>query len=258
MKYLFQRLITLFMIFSIFSCQNSQQSSENLSETRPAEKRTIKKKKVQERLVSENIVEFLTDFGQSNQENLVKISTPQGDMKIRLYDDTPLHRANFIYLTKLGYYNKTVFYRVVPEFMIQGGDSDGFDHAAKKKAIGNYKLPPEIKPEYFHKRGAVAMARPYDDNPGKKSSAFVFYIVGGAKYSEKELQAIEKKYEIKIPENQRNTYKNEGGSPHLDGQHTIFGEVVDGDAVIDKIAAVKTDAADWPIDDVSLKVEVLN
>ncbi|MFT7298848.1 MAG: peptidyl-prolyl cis-trans isomerase A (cyclophilin A) [Sphingobacteriales bacterium] len=245
------------MLFFTFSCQNSQKPSVSTQKTLPVEVNVKKKKKAPERLISDNIVDFLTDFEKSNPEQIVKISTPQGDLKVRLYDNTPLHRANFIYLSKLGYYDNTVFYRVVPKFMIQGGDSDGFDHAAKKKSIGNYKLPPEIRSEYYHKRGALAMARPYDDNPGKKSSAFVFYIVGGAKYSEKELQAIEKKYEITIPENQRITYKNIGGSPHLDGQHTIFGEVIDGDAVIDKIAGVKTDKADWPIDDVSLKVEVI-
>ena len=252
-----QRHFPLLLVLFLFSCANTEQSTDSAQSAAPKVEKKTTKKAQRKRLTSNNIVTFLTDFGLKNPENIITLSTPKGDIKIKLFDDTPLHRANFIFLSKKGYYDNTVFYRVIPNFMIQGGDTDGYDHRDKKKAIGNYKLPPEILPKYFHERGAVSMARPYDDNPGKKSSAFVFFIVDGETYTDRELDEIEKKYEIKITENQRNVYKTKGGAPHLDGEHTIFGTVLTGMDVVDAISEVKTDEADWPIDDISIKVEVI-
>lgn len=198
---------------------------------------------------TQNAKEVLTKYGQENPEKLVLISTRLGDIKIRLYDETPLHRANFVMLSKKKFYDETEFSRVIKDFMIQGGDSD-----KRKMRISRYLIPMEVNPAYFHKKGAVAMAK-NDNDPG--SSSNYFYIVQGVKLTDPQLDVIEKEFNMKLSPEQRTAYKKVGGVPQLDGKYTVFGEVVDGLEVVDKIAALKTDKEQWPLKKVGIKASVL-
>jgi cyclophilin family peptidyl-prolyl cis-trans isomerase len=246
---------------------------------------------------------------EENRDIYVTLKTSVGDIKIRLYNETPLHRENFLKLTRDDFYNGVLFHRVIRNFMIQTGDPDS-RHAGKGELLGNggpgYTLPAEIKPGLFHKRGAVAAARMGDmQNPEKASSGSQFYIVQGRKFTDEELDKAEKRIDVmmrnavyyhfiqqltkayadsgKAPDQaliqqeamleatdsiaritpyhftqeQRGIYKTLGGAPHLDGNYTVFGEVVEGMNIVDKIAAVPTDKNDRPLEDVRiLKVTV--
>ncbi|WP_192821538.1 peptidylprolyl isomerase [Rufibacter sp. LB8] len=186
-------------------------------------------------------------------DTLVLLSTPKGDIKIRLFQDTPLHRANFVRLANYGFFDNTVFFRVEKDFMIQGGRSD-----FQTMKIGVYKIPPEIRPHYYHKRGMVGMARYGDkENPERKSSNRDFYIVQGHPMSELELQASIREFNLKLTPAQKRVYRTQGGAPNLDQQYTIFGEVVEGMAVVDSIAATPVDQQKWPVKEVTMKVKVL-
>ena len=237
----------------------------------------------------------------------VEIKTTEGDIVIRLFGDTPKHRDNFIKLVKEGFYNGTLFHRVINEFMVQAGDPDSKDAPAGKMLGGGdpgYTIEAEFDyPNHFHKRGALAAARTGDQvNPEKRSSGSQFYIVTGKTYSEEELDVMEKQMAMaqqqgifqqlvnerqseirkmqmegdnaglqklqeeliaiteskaaesgaKIPENVRETYKNVGGTPFLDGSYTVFGEVIKGMDVVDKIQSVQTDRNDRPVEDVKI------
>ncbi|MBR4621322.1 MAG: peptidylprolyl isomerase [Salinivirgaceae bacterium] len=218
-------------------------------------KKAAKPKKV--RLTEDNVVEELTKYGHENPERRVKIVTSKGTMVVELYENTPLHRANFIHLIKEHYYDGTEFYRVINNFMIQGGDTDGYERRAVKEKIGKYTLPAEFREGNIHKRGALSMVREYENNPEKRSSPFEFFIVQGTTYTDGELNGTEFNYNVKIGPEARAVYKSVGGCAYLDGQHTVFGEVVEGLEVIDKIAAVKTDNGDWPIEAVTIKMEIV-
>ena len=208
-------------------------------------------------MTEDNVVEELTRYGRENSEKRVRIITPMGKIVVELYDNTPLHRANFIHLVKEHYYDGTEFYRVIDGFMIQGGDTDGYERRAVKEKIGKYTLPPEFREENFHKRGALSMVREYENNPEKRSSPFEFFIVQGTKYTDGELSGTEFNYNVKISPEHRTVYREQGGCAHLDGQHTVFGEVVEGMDVVDRIAAVETDQGDWPIKAVTIKMEIV-
>ncbi|MDD3405868.1 MAG: peptidylprolyl isomerase [Sphingobacteriia bacterium] len=196
---------------------------------------------------------------------MVKIETTMGDIKIMLYNETPLHRDNFLKLVSQKFYNNILFHRVIKDFMIQAGDPDSKTASADKQLgtgdVG-YTIPAEIVfPKYCHKRGALAAARQSDIvNPERASSGCQFYIVDGEILSDQELNDTELRLNqmlkpvepIKYTDEQRLTYKMFGGSPHLDGQYTVFGEVVKGFDVLRKIATVKTDAHDRPIEDVRI------
>lgn len=210
------------------------------------------------RITNDNVVDELTKYGQQNPETLVRLTTPMGSMLIELYTNTPLHRANFIRLVKGKYYNGTEFYRVIDGFMIQGGDTDGFDRSAVKNKYGKWTVPAEFRADNIHKRGALSMVREYENNPEKRSAAFEFFIVQGTRYTDGELNGTEFNYNVKISPEHRQIYKNVGGCAYLDGEHTVFGEVIDGLDVIDKIASVKTDDGDWPIDPVTIKMEIVD
>jgi peptidyl-prolyl cis-trans isomerase B (cyclophilin B) len=191
----------------------------------------------------------------------VKIITPYGTMIIRLYDQTPLHRDNFIKLVKAGFYDSTLFHRVINTFMIQGGDPDS-KHAQPGAMLGNgdqpYTIPAEFQLDLYHMKGALAAAR--DDNPSKASSGCQFYIVQGKKWTDEQLDKLEKTRlgGRKIPVDQREYYKNYGGTPQLDQSYTIFGQVIKGLDVIDKIATQKTDANDRPLTDVPMKIRLIH
>ena len=208
-------------------------------------------------LTETNLEKELLRYGRENKESLVLLKTPKGEMKIKLYDNTPLHRANFVRLIKNNFYKETQFYRVVNNFMIQGGDNDDWSRQGIKNKMGNYTLPAEFRSENIHKKGAMSMAREYENNPNKRSVSFEWFIVQGTKYTDGELLGAEKEYGIKISPEHKEIYKNVGGTPHLDGQHTVFGQVIEGLDVIDSIAAVKVDDGDWPIENITLEFQLL-
>jgi cyclophilin family peptidyl-prolyl cis-trans isomerase len=190
----------------------------------------------------------------------VKIITPFGTMIVKLYDQTPLHRDNFIKLTKAHMYDSVLFHRVINGFMIQGGDPDS-KHAKPGQLLGEgdvgYTIPAEFQLDLYHRKGVLAAAR--DDNPQKASSGCQFYIVQGKKLTDDQLDKIEQTRlgGRKIPVDQREVYKTIGGTPQLDQSYTVFGQVVKGMEVIDRIAALKTDKNDRPLQDVPMKVRLV-
>jgi len=251
-------------------------------------------------------------FCQKDKDILVLIETTQGNLKVKLYKETPLHQANFIKLVKEHYYDSIIFHRVINEFMIQAGDPDS-KGAGNNKTLGSggpgYTIPAEFNPKFIHKKGALAAARTGDQmNPKKESSGSQFYIVHGKKYSNDEIKKMEQRMNdgknnehlmeyLNLPENahlmkkidslqqsnnfealnklgaelmalmaekhkddpkfvftqdQITAYTTLGGTPHLDGAYTVFGEVVEGLEVIDKIAQSKTDKSDRPETDVRI------
>ena len=191
----------------------------------------------------------------------VLIETEMGNMTIELYDDTPLHKENFIKLVEQGYYDGLGFHRIIRGFMIQGGDPFSKD-PAKIDSVGmggpGYNIPAEIK--HVHVKGALAAARLGDGvNPQRESSGSQFYIVQGGPVEEANFQAFEQKANIKYTPEQKAKYLKDGGVPQLDGDYTIFGQVVEGLDVIDKIAAVPVDGVmNRPTQKVSMKIKVLN
>ena len=192
----------------------------------------------------------------------IRIKTEFGDCIVKLYNETPLHRDNFLKLTKTGYYSGTLFHRVIKNFMIQGGDPDS-RNAKPDSLLGEggpkYTIPAEFRDSLFHKKGALAAAREGDDvNPAKASSGSQFYLVQGKVFTDEQLNSIEeKRLKSKIPEWQRQVYKTLGGSPHLDRNYTVFGEIVVGLDIVDKIAAMPTDKNDRPKQDVKMDISVL-
>lgn len=187
----------------------------------------------------------------------VLIQTSMGDMTVRLSDSTPLHRDNFLKLVKVHFYDSLLFHRVIKDFMIQGGDPNS-RNAKPGEALGmggpGYRVPAEFRQTLFHKKGVIAAAR--DNNPEKASSGCQFYIVQGKTFTDTELDNLETtRLKRKIPAEQREVYKNMGGTPHLDQGYTVFGEVIKGIDVLDKIAAVETSKGadrDRPVQDVKI------
>lgn len=260
-----------------------------------------------------------SSHSQSLSKETILISTPYGDMKFKLYNETPLHKANFISLIKKGFYDSLLFHRVINHFMIQGGDPDS-KQANDSVLLGNgdvgYWIPAEIHPKIYHKKGVLAAAREGDDvNPAKESSGCQFYIVMGKKYDSLALKKAEirvnrsvvtkinytvgfsgksqdlKKYynhlftqgkndslnwavkqlvdPVSIAEynktkhytfsdQQKKVYATMGGTPHLDNNYTVFGEIIEGMEVIDKIAGVATDKNDRPKENIRMKISLLN
>lgn len=185
-------------------------------------------------------------------ETLVLIHTPYGDITAMLYNDTPAHRDNFIKLVNEGWYEGSPFHRVIKGFMIQGGGNKNGSQDP------GYTIQAEIRPNHFHKKGAIAAARMGDQvNPEKRSSGSQFYIVQGEVLTEQQLHMITSRNGHQLTEEQKQTYKTIGGTPHLDGGYTVFGEVLDGYDVIDKLAAVKTGPGDKPVEEVAMSIEVL-
>jgi peptidyl-prolyl cis-trans isomerase B (cyclophilin B) len=192
---------------------------------------------------------------------LVLIQTPYGDMIAELYDNTPKHRDNFTKLVDESFYNGLLFHRVINGFMIQGGDPDS-KNAAKGKRLGaggpGYQIDAEIIPENIHIKGALAAARMGDAvNPEKRSSGSQFYIVQGNKLTENQLQQIENRKGIHYTDEQKKLYMKIGGTPFLDNDYTVFGRVIEGLDVIDKIAKAKTDRGNRPVEDIWMKIYVI-
>jgi cyclophilin family peptidyl-prolyl cis-trans isomerase len=212
-------------------------------------------------LVQTSIAQKEIVLKKKDRKKDVLIQTSMGDMLIRLSDSTPLHRDNFIKLVKQHYYDSVLFHRVINNFMIQGGDPDS-KNAPAGKPLGeggpSYTVPAEIRTSLFHKKGVIAAARQGDNvNPQKASNGSQFYITQGKKFTDGALDTLET-YRLngrKIPADQREAYKTVGGTPHLDQGYTVFGEVVDGLDVIDKIAAVPTSKSadrDRPLENVMI------
>ena len=240
---IFASFILFIMSFGFSSCSSS--TANNTKEHKKIEKETTSTTTVED----------------DKPEQLVKISTEYGDMIIKLYNGTPLHRDNFIKLAKAHYYDGTLFHRVIKNFMIQGGDPNS-KNAAPGQMLGNggpgYTIPAEFRKEYFHKKGVIAAAREGDNvNPEKASSGSQFYIVQGRKWTNTELNTMEQQRHHLIPWEQKEVYMKIGGTPHLDGDYTVFGEVISGMNVIDSIANLPGDRFNRPLKDVKMTVSLI-
>lgn len=192
----------------------------------------------------------------SKVDSVVTLNTKFGDITMILFEETPQHRSNFLKLAKEGFYNDLLFHRVMKGFMIQGGDPES-RNASKDQRLGRgglpYKVQQEFNPKFIHKKGALAAARQPDQvNPEKASSSTQFYIVQGRKISLSQLARSQNKY----TEAQLKIYEELGGAPHLDMNYTIYGEVISGLEVVDKIAEQMVDRADRPLEDVKMTVTV--
>lgn len=204
----------------------------------------------------------LSVFSQEKSKSdgkIIIINTQMGDIKLKLYDETPLHRDNFIKLVTEHYFDSTLFHRVINNFMIQGGDPDS-KRATAGAMLGNggpsYTIPAEFVPTLIHKKGVLAAAREGDMvNPQKASSGSQFYIVQGKIFKTDELEMLSKRMGKTFTPDQIKTYTTIGGTPHLDGSYTVFGEVISGWDVIDKIAAVATDQNNRPKEDIRMFVK---
>ncbi len=229
-----------------FSTLNGFSQTKNTAEKKPVVKQNAPKKIVAPAAKADGAIR-------------IKISTDSGIIIVRLSDSTPLHRDNFAKLVKEGFYDSLLFHRVIPQFMIQGGDPTS-KYAQPGMMLGNggdnlSRIPAEFKPSLYHKKGVLAAAR--DGNPEKASSACQFYLVEGKLWTDEQLNMMEQQEGVKYTPEQRINYKTIGGTPHLDGAYTVFGEVETGIEVIGKIANVSRDANNRPLGDLRMKMEIL-
>ena len=205
---------------------------------------------------------LFTSWSQTKSTEVL-FETTAGNIRIALYDETPQTRDNFLKITKMGVYDSLLIHRVIKDFMIQSGDTNS-KHAKPGQLLGtgdfDYTTEAEFRlPQIFHRRGVVAMARESDKvNPERRSSACQFYIVWGKILKDQQLAKIQEKLDsatqgsVKLTPEMIEVYKNIGGTPHLDGQYTVFGEVVEGMDVVDKIQQVQTDKNDRPLEDIRI------
>jgi len=177
----------------------------------------------------DNAIPFLFAYAQENKQKMVRVETDFGSFVIALSENTPYHRANFIYLTKRNYFDGTFFHRVVKDFIIQGGNSDQTSTSKKRRKIGKYLLPPDTRNGLRHHRGAVSMPSSEIENPHRLASPYEFFVV-----------------------------QQSPGAYHLDKNYTVFGYVVEGMDVVDQINSVPTDKREWPIDNIRMKVSVID
>lgn len=232
------RFILLFCTLSLlFNCEDKQKQQKTTETSKAEQKEANDKPKVTPnsvkreypKLNDKNAMEFFLEYEKEHKENKVRITTDFGEIDILLFDKTKFHRANFIFLTKQKYYDNTQFYRVINNFIVQGGNSDDKVTARKRGKIGKYLLPTDTKRGYKHDRGVISMPSAERDNPYKLASPFEFFIV-----------------------------QQHGGAHSLDGDYTIFGKVTRGMDVVDKMAAVETDEGDWPQKNIFIrKVEII-
>jgi peptidyl-prolyl cis-trans isomerase A (cyclophilin A) len=224
--------IFLFLSCVLLSCEGKKSKTIKPQKSNPTSipKEVIPEKKEPNfRLSDANVMEFFLDYDQKHKEDTVRITTDFGTIDVQLFEATKFHRANFIYLIKKQYFDGTQFYRVIQNFVIQGGNSDDRETSLKRRKIGKYLLPNDHDKGFKHHRGMLSMPSKNVENPYKKASPFEFFIV-----------------------------QQQGGAHHLDGDYTVFGNVIRGMEVVDKIAAVPTDASDWPLQNVFIrKIELL-
>jgi peptidyl-prolyl cis-trans isomerase B (cyclophilin B) len=198
---------------------------------------------------------------EGEKETKIRIASTQGNIVIKLYNETPGHRDNMIKLVKEGFYNGQLFHRVIRDFMIQGGDPQSVD-AARGQRLGTggpgYTIPAEFNPSLIHKKGVLAAAREGDRvNPTRASSGSQFYIVQGRVFTAEILKEMEKNRPIPFTPEAIEAYTTLGGTPHLDGAYTVFGEVVEGLEVLDRIAGMPTDPYDRPNTDVVYHISLV-
>ena len=222
-------IILILGAFILFQCNEEKKKETEKSAIKKKEKLEKKVVKRWDSLHKNNVEAFFTEYGKKNKETKVIIKTKFGNIKLRLYKDTPIHRANFIFLTKIKYFNTTEIYRVARNFVIQGGNSDETYTIKQRRLYGNYRLKPEFKANRRHKYGALAAARDWEDNPNKLSNPFEFYMV-----------------------------HNRNGAHHLNKEHTVFGEVISGFNTMDKISRVKVGVDEWPEEDIRMTIEILD
>jgi len=241
-------------VVGLASCQVENQTEDLVrkdSQTQPPKET----KTTEILLTDENARTELLKYGKENIQNEVLIKTRFGNMKVRLYEETPLHRANFLRLVQRKYFDNTFFYRVIKDFIVQGGMANG-----NPVPLGKYGIPKEFMPrKYYHKKGALGMARDKDQGSfQKKSSAQDFFIVHGKTYSLGELLVLEQEHNWIFTPKQIETYRTIGGAPHLDNNYTVFGEVIEGLHIIDSIANQPIDEMNWLLEDIAVKMEVID
>jgi len=244
------KILRIVLLLSLIFAANCMQAQTKKKAVKKASIPATKSKLLKKTAVAAPVAEL--------PETRVKIITSLGDIVIKLSNKTPKHRDNFIKLVNEHFYDSTLFHRVINSFMIQGGDP-----ASKNAPPGimlgegsvGYTVPAEFDSTLFHKKGALAAAR--DDNPEKASSGCQFYIVEGKKLNDGELDMIEIKNNIKFSPAKRMTYKMNGGTPFLDTRYTVFGEVISGIEVVEKITLEPVDGNNRPITNISMKMEVL-
>ena len=226
--------VLLFLFF--INCQDTKSEKKNTTQKSVSETPTLTTKKAVKTsekpflLTDKNVMEFFLEYDKIHKEDKVRISTDFGEIDIKLFEATKFHRSNFIYLTKKKYFDNTQFYRVINNYIIQGGNSDDQKTLNKRKKIGRYLLPNDHKKGFKHDRGMVSMPSSAVENPYKMASPFEFFIV-----------------------------QQRGGAHHLDGDYAVFGKVIRGIEVVDKIAAVPTDKGDWPQSNVYInKIEIID
>ena len=237
---------TMLCLILLAACSSSKQST--FRKLTDDEKATIKA--------------YKRDWGKQTDAYRVLIVTDYGNMVVRLYNETPLHRDNFVAKVKSGFYDSLLFHRIIKDFMIQGGDPNS-KTAAASKALGSgsapgERIPAEIKTELglYHKKGVLAAAR--DNNPEKASSNCQFYIAQGKVFTPAQLDSAAAQRGYKLSAKQRELYTTVGGIPHLDGNYTVYGELETGMIILDKIAATKTGASDRPVADIRMRMFMLN
>ena len=223
-----KNLIIIFGFLCFISCKDISIKPSKKIVIKKVEKVEIKKEKNTFLLTDDNAIPFFFDYEKKNKENLVRIITDFGNIDIELFQDTPYHRANFIFLTKKKYFDGEFFHRVVKDFIIQGGNSDNRSTSKKRRSIGKYLLPPDTKKGYKHHRGVISMPSSEIENPHKLASPYEFFIV-----------------------------QKKDGAYHLDGNYTAFGKVIKGMSVVDKIANLETDKREWPLDNVRFKTIII-
>lgn len=225
-----QRFILSFLIVFI-SC-NEKKTVQN-KQIKPPEKKVIKSiPKKEEKIFilnDKNAIPFFFEYEKNNKENKIRIETKYGDIDIELFNETPYHRANFIYLTKKKYFDGTSFHRVVKDFIIQGGNSDSYEISKRRRNIGRYLLPPDSNKGFKHHRGILSIPSSDIDNPYKLASPYEFFIV-----------------------------QSKNGAYHLDKNYTPFGKVIRGMDIVDIICNLETDKREWPIENIKIKVSIIN
>ena len=232
-------LMVIGLFFMLLNCEDKQSLQKSNSSTtdslttkeiKSTKIAPAKKKQKLQKLTDNNAMDFFLEYEKDNKENKVRMTTDFGTIDILLFDETKFHRANFIFLIKQGYFDHTQFYRIVNNFVIQGGNSDDLAIAERRQKIGKYLLPPDTKRGFLHDRGVISMPSSEIENAYKLASPYEFFIV-----------------------------QKQDGAHHLDGEYTVFGKVIRGMDVVDKIAAQETDDGEWPLQNVYIqKVEIID